>query len=328
MNVLLIMPKYFDYPEVISDGLKKMGYKVDFINDRPSTNNFVKAVIRLKKEVIGIYINNYFKKVMSRISKKKYDYVILILGQSLSFNEKMISEIKKSQDKAKFIVYQWDSMNNLPETTVFYKYFDKHFTFDRKDAENNSSLQFLPLFYSPKYEKLGKSNVSKFKYDLAFVGTAHPKKYKFVKEMSEMLLSKYPKQYIYYFLPSIMVYVYRKIKNPEYRSASLDEFKFIPLTGKRMEDVIVNSRIILDTAQSGQTGLPIRDIEALGAKKKLITTNEDIRNYDFYRDENIYIYNGKGFDFNSPFFVKSYKDLDGEVYNNYSLKRWLIRLLN
>jgi len=327
MNVLLIMPNYFDYPQIISNGLRNLGYSVDYVNDRPSSNSFIKAAIRVKKEFIGFYINNYFERVMSGIRTKKYSYVILILGQSLSFNESMISEIRNSQKDAKFIIYQWDSINNLEKSTSYYKYFDEHYTFDRLDSEENKQLEFLPLFYSPRYEKIGKNTLNKFKYDFSFVGTAHPKKYKFIKRMSKQLKRVYPKQFIYYFLPSRIVYFYRKSKNPEFKKATYPEFHFKPLSGENMNNVIINSRCILDTAQDGQVGLPIRVIEALGANKKVITTNPDIVNYDFYRKENIYVYNGKTFNLNDIFFKSDYVHIDKKIYTNYSLKNWLKKIL-
>ena len=46
---------------------------------------------------------------------------------------------------------------------------------------------------------------------------------------------------------------------------------------------------VLDSAQDGQLGLTIRVLEAIGAKKKIITTNEDVINYDFYY-QRIYMY--------------------------------------
>ena len=327
MKVLLIMPKYFDYPEVISDGLRRLGFDVDFVNDRPSTNSFIKAAIRIKKEVINPYIKSYFDKVMVQVRKNKYDYVLLILGQSLSFSEKMISQLKESQKNAIFILYQWDSMSNIEKTVEYYKYFDKRYSFDRKDAERKDELNFLPLFYSPKYETIGKIKNNEFKYDFSFVGTAHPKKYKFVKEMTSQLRDKYKSQFIYYFLPSRIVYVYRKIHDMEFKNARYSEFHFEPISGKRMDHLIINSKCILDSAQDNQDGLPIRVIESLGAKKKLITTNKDIINYDFYDSRNIYIYDGKGFNFDSPFFKTDYKEVDEKVYRKYSLNSWLKKLL-
>ena len=47
MNLLLIMPNFFDYPKQIKLELEKIGYNVDFFDDRPSTNSLVKAIIKI-----------------------------------------------------------------------------------------------------------------------------------------------------------------------------------------------------------------------------------------------------------------------------------------
>lgn len=322
MKLLLIMPKFFDYPELIVTELNEMGYEVDFFDDRPSTNAWIKAAIRINKNLIGTYIKKYFESVMKTVRNKKYDVVFLISGQSLSFSESMINEIKQCQKEAKFVLYQWDSQTNFPYIKQVQKYFDKCFSFDRRDIEETPSLKFLPLFYSKKYEEIGKRNNTNFKYDFCFVGTAHPKKYKFIKMMSEQLKSVYPNQFIYFFFPSPIVYFYRKIMNNELRKAEYNEFHYVPLKGKEMNDVYETSRCVLDSAQDGQLGLTIRVLEALGAKKKLITTNEDIINYDFYQPENIYVYDGK-IDLKNVFFTHEYKEVNEQVYEKYSLRSWL-----
>lgn len=322
MKLLLIMPKFFDYPEIIVNELNEMGYEVDFFDDRPSTNAWIKAAIRINKNLIGTYIKKYFESVMKTVRSKKYDVVFLISGQSLSFSESMINEIKLCQKDAKFVLYQWDSQTNFPYIKQVQKYFDKCYSFDRRDIEETPSLKFLPLFYSRKYEEIGKRNNTNFKYDFCFVGTAHPKKYKFIKMMSEQLKSVYPNQFIYFFFPSPIVYFYRKIMNNELRKAKYNEFHYVPLKGKDMNDVYETSRCVLDSAQDGQLGLTIRVLEALGAKKKLITTNEDVINYDFYKPENIYVYEGK-IDLENVFFTHEYKEVSEEVYEKYSLRSWL-----
>lgn len=326
MKLLLIMPKFFDYPEIIVNELNEMGYEVDFFDDRPSTNAWIKAAIRINKNLIGTYIKKYFESVMKTVRSKKYDVVFLISGQSLSFSESMINEIKLCQKDAKFVLYQWDSQTNFPYIKQVQKYFDKCYSFDRKDIEETPSLKFLPLFYSRKYEEIGKRNNTNFKYDFCFVGTAHPKKYKFIKMMSEQLKSVYPNQFIYFFFPSPIVYFYRKIMNNELRKAKYNEFHYVPLKGKDMNDVYETSRCVLDSAQDGQLGLTIRVLEALGAKKKLITTNEDVINYDFYKPENIYVYEGK-IDLENVFFTHEYKEVSKEVYEKYSLRSWLKEIL-
>lgn len=327
MKLLLIMPQFFNYPELIKDELNGMGYEVDFFDDRPSTNAWVKAAIRINKKLINIYIKKYFDKVMNVIRSKEYDVVFFISGQSLSFSEDMIWEIKKCQTKAKFVLYQWDSQSNFPYVKRVQKYFDKCYSFDRRDVEESSRLVFLPLFYSEIYEKIGTRNRQHFKYDFCFIGTAHPKKYKFINMMSVQLKEVYSKQYIYFFFPSRLVYFYRKLRNKEMKKAHYNEFHYIPLKGKEMIDVYENSRCVLDSAQEGQLGLTIRVIEALGANKKLITTNKDIINYDFYNKKNIYVYDGT-FDLKSPFFTEPYEKVDLHIYKKYSLRNWLSYILN
>ena len=43
-RLLLIMPNFFDYPQVICEELQKMGYIVDYFDDRPSTRSIIKAI--------------------------------------------------------------------------------------------------------------------------------------------------------------------------------------------------------------------------------------------------------------------------------------------
>lgn len=322
MKLLLIMPRFFNYPELIIEELNRMGYEIDFFDDRPSTNAWVKAAIRINKSLIGVYIQRYFEEVMKTIREKEYDVVFLISGQSLSFSEDMIKDIKDCQPKAKFVLYQWDSQTNFPYIKKVQKFFDKCYSFDKRDIQETPDLKLLPLFYSRTYEKIGNRNKRDFKYDFCFVGTAHPKKYQAINMMSEQLKSVYPRQFIYFFFPSPIVFFYRKVMNKELRKAHYKEFHYVPLEGKDMDSVYEASRCVLDSAQAGQLGLTIRVIEALGAKKKLITTNEDVANYDFYRPENIYVYKGK-IDLSDIFFEEDYKAVDQEIYEKYSLRSWL-----
>lgn len=325
MKILLITPNFFDYPAQMCEELRRMGHEVDWYDDRPSTNSFVKAVIRINKNYINGMIARYFSKMMNEVAGKKYDKVILVSGQSLSFSEVMMEKLKESQKDAEFILYQWDSMKNFPYIGKIQKYFDRCYSFDKEDVKS-CGLNFLPLFYTKRYEDIGKKKIDSYKYDLMFVGTAHPKKYKYVKEMAEKLKTVYPKQFIYFFFPSRLVYIYRKAKNPELKHAHYNEFHYIPISGKGMNELLTASRCVLDSAQAEQIGLTMRVLETLGAKRKIITTNEDVVNYDFYREENVYVYNGE-FDLKNPFFTEPYREIDEDVYKKYSLKSWMEELI-
>ena len=87
------------------------------------------------------------------------------------------------------------------------------------------------------------------------------------------------------------------------------------------------STCILDAPQGGQTGLTLRCFECMGAKRKLITTNVDIVNYDFYRASNILVYPGT-IEERKAFFENPYEDLPEELYRKYSMNSWMKRLLS
>jgi hypothetical protein len=67
----------------------------------------------------------------------------------------------------------------------------------------------------------------------------------------------------------------------------------------------------------------MRTLEALGAGKKLVTTNSAIVQYDFFCSDNILVV-----DRNSPripesFFQVPYKQLSSQLYKKYSVSGWL-----
>lgn len=326
-KILLIAPLFFDYYKEIIKEAEGIGLKVDYVCDAPSDTNLSKAIGRLNKSFIKYPTKRYFnKEVLPIVINAKYDYVVLIAGMTFAFTREMIAVIKKIQPQAKFIMYQWDSEKNLPFSTQIHYLFDKRFTFDRLDYERSEKYDFLPLFYTKIYESIGERENEKFDYDCSYIGTAHPKKFKDINNMSLKLINKLPRQFIYHYMPSKIKYYYHKVTAVEYKTANIESFKFTKISNIKMIDIIEKSKCILDSPQNGQIGLTMRTIECIGAKKKLITTNSDIKNYDFYCESNVLIFD-KNFDENSSFFSQPYKNLSAEIYQKYSLKSWLINLL-
>ncbi len=325
-RLLLIAPVFFGYYKDIIQEASKMNYEVDYICDAPSNSNYFKAIERINRKIVKIFSTRYFNRiVLPKIKNRKYDNVFVIAGMTFSFTPEMIKKIRQMNKKAIFSLYQWDSERNLPYVTKIHPFFDKIFTFDRQDAKKKI-YEFLPLFYSPIYEEVAKEKITSYKYDCMYVGTAHPKKYYEINEMARKLKPIYNNQFIYHYMPSKLKFIYHKLLSSEYKYAKYSDFENKKISSSDLINIIIKSKCILDAPQAGQMGLTIRTIECLGAKRKLITTNADVVNYDFYVPENIYVYNGK-FDFNDVFFTKKYKEIDTNVYKKYSLKNWIKTIL-
>ena len=321
-RMLLISTLFFGYYKEIIAEAQNLGLDVDFVCDAPSNSNISKAIGRVNKKFIELSTRKYFKnEVLPKIQNVKYDYVLVIASMTFALTPNMIKQIRENNPDAKFIIYQWDAEKNISYVTKIHQFFDKVYTFDRFDCINNNVYNFLPLFYINRYESIGKIT-EEFDYDCLYVGTAHPKKYKEINEISSALKKVYKKQKIYHYMPSFLKFIYHKLLNYEYKNAKLSDFEREKLSTDELIKLFSSSKTILDAPQAGQYGLTMRTIECLGAKRKLITTNKDIVNYDFYDDVNILVFD-ENFDVNSPFFTQGYKELPVEIYEKYSLRNWL-----
>jgi hypothetical protein len=87
--------------------------------------------------------------------------------------------------------------------------------------------------------------------------------------------------------------------------------------------MIAQSRAILDIQHPGQTGLTMRTIEMLGARKKLITTNPLVRGYEFFRPENILVIDRGDPVIDPGFLGVPYVELPEDLYERYSLDGWI-----
>lgn len=326
-QLLLIAPVFFGYYKEMIKEAELLKYDVDYICDAPSNSNISKALGRINKRFIKGATKKYFKNtVLPTVSKKKYDEVLIVGGMTFAFTPKMIKEIRDMNPQARFVMYQWDSEKNLPYSTGIHPYIDQLYTFDLNDCETMEKYKFLPLFYTRIYENIGSEKTDEYVYDCSYIGTAHPQKYKDINEISDKLKDIMPNQYIYHYMPSKLKYIYHKIFAPEFKNAKLQDFKMTKVPASEVMKIFKESRCVLDAPQAGQTGLTIRTIECLGAKRKLITTNKDIVKYDFYNENNILVFNGF-IDSGSSFFTSDYQDVDEKIYKKYSLREWLSYML-
>ena len=62
--------------------------------------------------------------------------------------------------------------------------------------------------------------------------------------------------------------------------------------------------------------------------KKIITTNKDIINYDFYNSKNIYIIERENININKDFINEESQKIDNNIIENYNLKNWIKKIFN
>lgn len=318
-KVLFFYLSTFNYEVEIQKAMEREGAIVDAYNERPTNNIFARVLIRLNRDLIHKYIDRYYNNVIAETCDRKYDFIFFIKGESIS--NSIVERLRKAHPEAKIVMYYWDSIANNHNAKGMLKSFDKVLSFDKNDSRE-FGLDFLPLFYIPQYESIAQNDVPQ-KYDLMFAGTVHSERYEFINGIVNQVEKAGGKCYTWFYFPSKVNFYKLKWDNPKFRKANIKDFQFTPMPRETLIGYYAESRIQIDMQHPKQTGLTMRTIETLGAKKKLITTNPDVVNYDFYRPENILIVDRYNPVITKEFIEAPWKEIPDDIYKKYSISSWL-----
>ena len=314
MKVLFLCPNYYGIYKVIE---KKIQESMDcelksiIFEDYQYKNTFQK--------IQNFFAKTFFKKNLKKIWASKdrvnsikeddyFDYLFVICPDFL-----LNDELKFITDKAKkSIVYYWDSFDNIPRYERTLSFFDKHYSFEPKDVEKYN-LNFLTNFYYNTTRNNAPKN------DLFFIGT-FDNRFGIIQKVLKSITTDGKKARI--FLQT------KNDKIIEKHQTETITFIKKPIIFTESEKIYNNSKIILDIQKKIQKGLTFRVFEAMGKGKKLITTNEDIVNYDFYNPNNIFVWKDDTIDIPSAFFETAYEELPIEIFEKYSISSWVEKIFN
>lgn len=311
-KALVFCPKFFSYDIEIKKAIENQGYDVELHDERPSTNIFIRALIRLGyNNILKKKIESYYLEILDALTEP-VDFLIIISPECIT-----PEILKKFRAKcSNIVVYMWDSFKNKPQALDLIPGSDAFYTFDSVDAELYN-IKHKPLFYSNAYKIDVLSE--RPQYDISFIGTVHSSRYEQVKKICGGF-----RCYVFFYCPSHIVFLFKKYITREIKRVSLKDVSFISLGKDDVVSVVVNSKCILDISHPLQQGLTMRSIETLGAKRKLITTNKNICHYDFYNEDNILVIDDSVTTQQIESFLrKNYKKLTAELYDKYSVNYWV-----
>jgi hypothetical protein len=318
-RILFFAVRYFGYENQIIAELQRRGAEVDYLPDRPFNTPLMNAFSRYSRAAIMRFATSFYRRKLHEFGHKAYDLVFVINGQTLS--QSLLRQLREEQVRAHFLFYIWDSMQNKPKAREILSFFDECITFD-PEAATQYGMKLLPLFFAPGFDG-GDENPE---YDLSFVGTAHSDRIKIIRDLDKNLEPS-TKRFWYPFLQAPWVFYIQKLINPAFKIAKPQDFHYEPLPFKQVQQIFRASRAIVDMEHPRQTGLTMRTFEALGAGKKLITTNQSIRNYDFFDPQNIHIIDRNDASVPTSFIKADFNPVDSRLRYKYSLSGWLDNIL-
>lgn len=270
------------YGDAIKAELEKRGARICAYDERPSQSSCMKIAIRLLKKKLPYLFLSYINMIIRNNREKDFDYILVCRGEA--FTPLVVGRLREAFPKAKMILYLWDILRTTNVSEVI-PYFDKAFSFDPDDVASNSKLIFRPTFFVPQYAEIEQSDVHH--YDVMFVGTLHSNRYKIIRNFISVFEGMGLSFYVYLYVPSRIVYIKDWIRKFPYIKVS--NVRFTPITMPDTVKVLLETKVVLDINYTSQKSLSMRAFEALAARRKYITTNPEIRHYDFYDERNILV---------------------------------------
>ena len=310
-RILFVSPEFFGYDQAICDNIKNKGGYIYRLYDRPFNNAMLHALTKLFPKFISKLLTKYYIKKLQGL-EAQIDIVFVINGQTLS--KKFHDYVAAKWPKSTKILYMWDSFENRPNVRDSLKYYSKVFSFDR-DACKRFGLNFRPLFFHGK--TTDNFSMTRNTYLLSFIGTAHSDRYKILTKLYSQFQDA--KVYKFLFLKAKWVYWLYRLFDKNYRQANLSEFHFYPISHAKYLEIISETEILVDIEHPNQSGLTIRNIEYLNSRKKFVTTNADVKNYEFFKSGNIEVIDRNDPKISQEFIERQFVDYDDETLKYYSI---------
>ncbi|RZJ50805.1 MAG: lipopolysaccharide core biosynthesis protein rfaS [Chryseobacterium sp.] len=310
--ILLITYDNWGFNQYIADALETKNYDVKHINFhsfRYKYPSFYHKALNFFTKNLGLsnlkHIH-YNEVILDQIeSIQSIDASIYIKADFLS--KETIEAVNKKSRQSVLIIS--DSINRYPKTKNILSLFDKVFSFEKKDCKKYN-LRFKTNFIYKTTENAPENYKYKV-FNISSFDNRFPVIKKIAKAIYEMKIKS-----------KIVIFTSKENTEPYL------EFSKKSLSIEENNQFLEESEIMLDVSRNGQEGLSFRVFESLGLKKKLITTNKDIVNYDFYNPDNIFVIeNADDIKIPQAFFETSHVDIPENILNKYLIENWVDELV-
>lgn len=269
----------------------------------------VKAAAEYKPENENVYSWKAFRRFLSikRKSLEQYDLIVVFEAASL-----VPFLWLKAAPGTKIVLWCWNLMGDRHAHKMkAISPFCEIWTFDRGQAQKYG-WKLNDQFYCPMDVPTQQS--PKRECRKAFCACVDKGRYEELKEIRDELNKRNIE----------CDFTLVKEKNKQYDPQD-DWVKDEGIPYPEFLQRTLDSDILVDLVQKNQVGITVRVLEALFYNKKLITNNPDVKNYPFYDERNIFVWNTNersGFD---TFMKSRYCEVSDEIRKKYTVLKWLNR---
>lgn len=327
-NILLVMADYMAFDTLIEKELRQ-DFNV-FTLSYPLTNTkfryknvFQKIENIFRKTVLG---DKNFKAslrseqnnaaLLEKLSTypDTFDYALVLNVEY--FNNSLLGHIKKRTQK--MIAYQWDGLKRTPEIYQKIGYFDKFYCFNPSDVDQQKVFFASNFYFDIPAPVIPDSSLQ----DIYYLGRYLPERVQPIIPLLNALDTLKATGELIFLI-----------------DGACDDFKQeypqnivkctkTPISYQENLEKTVAAKMILDLKLKEHDGLSFRFFEALHYQKKIITTNQTVKNYDFYFPENIFIFGEDDLERLEDFMANPYVALPNDILKKYQFKNWFKTIIH
>lgn len=322
-TIIFGMPKVAGLDDLVAEALRLEGFNVislpalaNSCNRYPSVIHWAYAKYRkiihrdkdismeMKSEVLRL-------KLEKLLENTRADYTLIMSADIYSIP--LLKFIRENTRHA-CVNYQFDGLHRFPKIYDRIPLFSHFYVFDESDVGRTTHpVEATTNFYFPHLYQ----NLPKPQYDFYFTGSHHASRLHQINQFADWAIKQGH--------TLDFTIIGKNIRNhyPSQIQITHDLISFY--------DNIMCSRtsqILVDFIINEHQGLSFRTFEALGMNKKLITTNSEVKKYDFYHPDNIFIWSEHSSDGLKDFLERPYQPISPEISQQYAFSNWVKRILH
>ena len=349
MKILFLAFPHADlYKEIVKE-MERKGHEVIVILDRLLRYDPYHCLSKLKAVKKFIFVdtyniyNHYWNKMIATDARLSESYDLFLALSGVSVGERLIRHLETLNPHIKKVLYTWDNCTYYAFDRML-PWFDRSYTFDVEDVKANSEWKLLPIYCKAPAHNETQPNL----YDIFSIGTNHGDRlsyfYRILPQLKVKGLSYYIKiielQTTLSWKQQLKYHILKAVGNKK-NEAYLHRIEFICdkedkygikqnsyIAQNKYDELISQSRCVLDDQRSTQSGLTAKFMWALANRKKIITTNKWAYEYEFVSPKQVLIVNK-----NNPVILEDFikypiaEDEFSDV-SSYYIDRWVDELLS
>lgn len=314
--------------QMFSHGLEKLGYQVEplitpeydaamELTSLDKLGNILKKSLgrhtdfkAQKQKKARRFLEKRSKALMAHHARFQAGFFIAPQSFDRSVLQPLLAKTTKK------IAYHWDGIHRFPDMTKNDDLFDRVYVFDPADADGVKYFPTTNCYFDDPAAEYPKS------FDLFYNTFYSPPKVAVLKEVLSLMAGLDSHISVRVFNEKEARHTQEELGAQVAITQQTEEYRALLNTTQK-------ARVLLDIKAEEHSGLSFRFFEAMCYRCKVITNNAAVKNYDFYRPENIFVFNNSTTTREiKDFLALPYQDIADEIKLQYYFPNWFERVMN